>query len=108
MEFIIVIFVLFIMGIAWVVEKIQDATGSKNRSLKHSSYQSNNYSHPASHQNNTLPNGYTRKDYYNHGYTDTDIEFWGLDQAGAPEPKVAGFIIADMMDGDLGDIDFPF
>ena len=58
---------------------------------------------------NTLPNGYKRQDYYNQGYTDTDIEYWGLDQPGAPEPEVAGFVIADMMDGDFdGDIDFLF
>jgi len=109
MEFIIVIFILFIMGIAWVVEKIQDATGSTNRSSKHSSYQSNIYSHSASHQNNTLPNGYSRQDYYDYGYSDFDIEYWGLDQPGAPEPEVAGFVVADMMDGDFdGDIDFLF
>ncbi len=24
-----------------------------------------------------LPNGYTRKDYYDNGFTDFDIEYWG-------------------------------
>ena len=54
-----------------------------------------------------LPNGYTRQDYYDAGFSKSDIEFWGLDKPGAPDPHVAGFEIMDMMDGDYdGEIDF--
>jgi len=54
-----------------------------------------------------LPNGHKRSDYYDLGYTDKDIEFWGLNQPGAPDPHVAGFEILDAMDGDYdGEIDF--
>ena len=31
-----------------------------------------------------LPNGYTRKDYYDYGFTDFDLEYWGMDKPGAP------------------------
>jgi hypothetical protein len=54
-----------------------------------------------------LPNGYTRKDYYDYGFTDFDIEYWGLDRPGAPEPFAAGWVVWDMLDGELdGEIDF--
>jgi hypothetical protein len=54
-----------------------------------------------------LPNGYTRKDYYDNGFTDFDIEYWGMDQPGAPDPPMAGWVIWDMLDGELdGEIDF--
>ena len=54
-----------------------------------------------------LPNGFMREDYYKYGFTDFDIEYWGLDQTGAPEPPMAGWVIWDMADGDLdGEIDF--
>ena len=54
-----------------------------------------------------LPNGYTRKDYYDFGFTDFDIEYWGMDQPGAPEPFAAGWVVWDMLDGELdGEIDF--
>ena len=54
-----------------------------------------------------LPNGYKRREYYQQGYSDFDIEFWGLDQSGAPSPEAAGWVLTDLMDGDLdGEIDF--
>ncbi len=54
-----------------------------------------------------LPNGHKRSDYYDLGYSDSDIEFWGLNQPGAPDPHVAGFEILDAMEGDYdGEIDF--
>ena len=57
--------------------------------------------------NERLPNGYKRKDYYKFGFTDFDIEHWGLDQAHAPEPSMAGWVIWDALDGELdGEIDF--
>ncbi|MBN1813113.1 MAG: hypothetical protein JXA14_14850 [Anaerolineae bacterium] len=51
-------------------------------------------------------------EYHRYGAADGDIEFWGLDQPGAPPPEVAGWVIGDMMDemdtaGD-GLIDDPF
>ena len=36
-----------------------------------------------------LPNGRKRQEYYDAGLSDTDIEYWGLDQPGAPEPQAA-------------------
>ncbi len=45
-----------------------------------------------------LPNGYQRQDYYAYGINDADIEYWGLDQPGAPEPFAAGIAIADITD----------
>ena len=54
-----------------------------------------------------LPNGYSREDYYAYGFTDIEIELWGLDQIRAPDPFSAGWVIADMFDGELdGEIDF--
>ncbi len=47
-----------------------------------------------------LPNGRTRQEYYDAGISDQEIEFWGLDQPGAPGPQAAGFVIMDMLDGD--------
>ena len=56
--------------------------------------------------NEVLPNGWRRKDYYDYGLTDLDIECWGMDLPGAPEPAISGFVIMDMADGDFdGEID---
>ena len=53
-----------------------------------------------------LPNGYTRGEYYDQGYSDFYIEFWNLNQMGAPSPHAAGWVLTDLMDGDLdGEID---
>lgn len=53
-----------------------------------------------------LPNGYTRDEYHSFGISDFEIEFWGLDQPGAPPPGMAGLVIMDIWDGDLdGNID---
>lgn len=56
-----------------------------------------------------LSNGFMRQDYYDVGFTDTDIELWGLDQPGAPNPDMAGFVISDMQDGKIdGELDLSF
>ena len=53
-----------------------------------------------------LPNGWRRKDYYDYGLTDLDIECWGMDLPGAPEPALSGIVIMDVADGDFnGEID---
>ena len=57
-----------------------------------------------------LPNGHIRQEYYEIGFSDMDIDFWGLDKHGAPSPQVASFVFLDMMaeedgDGD-GELDF--
>ena len=59
-----------------------------------------------------LPSGHRRSEYHRYGATDGDIEFWGLDQPGAPPPEAAGWAVMDLMDemdadGD-GLIDDPF
>ena len=109
MEGFIVLLVLFMLGVAWIVEQIQNAIGNKKRKTKYYSHHSSNNLQSNNQNQKTLPNGYTRQDYYEYGYSDFDIEYWGLDQPSAPSPETSGFIIADMMDGDFdGDIDFPF
>ena len=56
-----------------------------------------------------LPNGHTRQDFHDAGYSDKDIEFWGLDKPGAPDPISAGYIIADLFDGNFdGNFSWPF
>ena len=53
-----------------------------------------------------LPSGYTRREYKEYGATDGDIEYWGFDEPGAPDPKVAGWIawdVADQMDEDAAE-----
>ena len=60
-----------------------------------------------SYEDDLLPNGFSRQDYYGLGFSDSDINFWGLDQPGAPDPNTAGFEIMDFMDGDYdGEIDW--
>jgi hypothetical protein len=59
-----------------------------------------------------LPSGYRRSEYRAYGATDDDIQFWGLDQPGAPPSSAAGWAAWDVMDamdadGD-GFIDDPF
>ena len=57
--------------------------------------------------NQILPNGYRRDEYHSYGISDFEIEFWELDQPGAPAPGISGWVIMDMLDGDLdGNIDF--
>ena len=56
-----------------------------------------------------LPNGYRRSDYYAYGWSDMEIECWGLDTPAAPDPWVAGFVVWDMLDGDIdGEFDTDF
>jgi hypothetical protein len=51
-----------------------------------------------------LPGGYTRGEYKAYGATDGDIEYWGLDQPGAPDPPSAGWVVWEMADEmDRGD-----
>ena len=56
-----------------------------------------------------LPNGHRRQEYYDAGFSDMDIEYWGLDQHGAPNPYAAGFVIMDMLeDNDWDDDGEPY
>jgi hypothetical protein len=108
-EYFIVIFILFIVFIGWIVETIQKATGKSKRNSFQSLNRKPSLFGSTTQEDKKLPNGFTRQDYYDYGYSDFDIEYWGLDQPSAPSPETSGLIIADMMDGDLdGDIDFPF
>ncbi len=45
-----------------------------------------------------LPNGYRRRDYHRLGITDDEIDFWGPDQPGAPEPEASGWVVWDMLE----------
>lgn len=44
-----------------------------------------------------LDSGYSREDYYAMGFSDDEIEGFGLDQPGAPPPEIAPFAIDDLM-----------
>jgi len=56
-----------------------------------------------------LPNGYRRSDYYAYGWSDMEIECWGLDTPAAPDPWAAGWVVWDMLDGDIdGEFDTDF
>jgi len=46
-------------------------------------------------KNEIFPNGYSRQDYYDYGADDTAIDYFGLDQPGAPEPGIAGIVLMD-------------
>lgn len=55
----------------------------------------------------TFPNGYTRVDYYEAGFSEGAIEYFGLDKPVAPGPNAAVWEIGDFMDGDYdGEIDW--
>ncbi|MHA1278604.1 MAG: hypothetical protein ACTSQ8_15530 [Candidatus Helarchaeota archaeon] len=84
-------FLILILIILWIVSIIN----------KNSSHHRTKYFHSVSKNKNTLPNGYSRQDYYAYGYSDFDIEYMGLDQPGAPSPQASGVVIADMLDGDI-------
>jgi hypothetical protein len=47
-----------------------------------------------------LPNGFSRQDYYDHGADDSAIDYFGLDEPGAPEPGIAGIVLMDLFEGD--------
>lgn len=104
MECFVVLFVLFIMFIVWIVETIRNATGKTKSGPIHSLNRKPSRFDSKSQDENSLPNGYTRQDYYDYGYSDFDIEYSGLDQPGAPSPPASGFVIFDMVDGN----NFPF
>ena len=98
MEALVLLFILFIFCFAWFLENVRGNGKSQHTPSHHVTLGPSN---------ERLPNGYTRSDYRNYGMTDFDIEFWGLDQPGAPEPPMAGWMIWDMLDGELdGEIDF--
>ena len=62
--------------------------------------------HNGSNPEEVLPNGWRRRDYHEYGLTDNDLECWGLDLPGAPEPALSGIVLMDMADGDFnGEID---
>jgi hypothetical protein len=52
---------------------------------------------------------YSREDYRRYGATDADIDFWGLDEPGAPPPEAAGWAVweaLEEMEGGPDDMDF--
>lgn len=48
--------------------------------------------------NDLLLSGYRRSEYHRYGVTDEDIEFWGLDQPGAPPPDAVWWAVMDLLD----------
>ena len=96
--------VLSFLGLIIVIWRHQAAYPSKNRQPRRRfHHNSNSYAGLLDQNkgNEILENGYRRQDYYDYGYTDTDIELWGMDEPGAPDPFFGGFAIADMADGKL-------
>jgi hypothetical protein len=60
-------------------------------------------------QSGALEGSHSREDYRRCGATDEDIDFWGLDEPGAPPPEVAGWAVWEVleeMDGGPDDMDF--
>ena len=56
-------------------------------------------------EDDLLLSGYRRSEYHKYGATDEDIDFWGLDQPGAPAPEERRWAVwdqADEMDRDAG------
>ena len=53
---------------------------------------------PENDADDQLPNGHSRNDYHRVGISDGDIEYWGLDQSGAPSPDAAGWVIGEMIE----------
>lgn len=105
--------ILVLAYIAFMVVGFAHYHNRSNRPSKKAGKQSSTRvsSRPApttrSNPNQVLPNGYRRKDYHHYGYSDSDIEFLGLDQPSAPDPFFSGWVVADLADGDLdGEIDF--
>jgi hypothetical protein len=91
MEFVFLLFIIIVGGVVWLI-------------TKSSTTKSDQINFPS---NDLLPNRYSRKDYYNKGFSNSDIELGGLDQPGAPDPHTAGWVMWDMADGNMdGDIDF--
>ena len=83
----------------------QRSTRSYSSSPPEYSSYSNQYFN-GSNPDEVLPNGWRRKDYYEYGLTDNDLEFWGLDLPGPPEPALSGIVLMDLADGDFnGEID---
>ena len=80
--------VIFLVGISFLVGIMVENSGSSN-------------GYRRANPNEILPNGFTRSDYHDYGISDTDIELWGMDQPNAPDPGIAGWVIADMADGNL-------
>jgi hypothetical protein len=98
------VLLLLVAGILiWSIVRLFKMPGEPNhRSLK--GFQGENEDFRPAGQ--ALPYGYRKRDYYRLGFTDSDIEIWGLDQEKAPEPSAAGWVILDLLDGDLdGDIE---
>ena len=92
-----VIFMIGVIGlVAWLISRV-DKSESNSTSYYNSSDSSDKL----------LPNGYTRGDYHERSFSDADIDVWGLDMPGAPDPDSAGWVVMDMADGDFdGEIDF--
>jgi len=77
-----------------------DRTGSvtfRRESLSKVSFGPTSSSYVSS-SSDLLPNGYSRHDYHQYGAIDSDVEFWGLDQPGAPPPHTAGWVAMDLLD----------
>ena len=53
---------------------------------------------PPEQDDDLLPSGYRRSECHRCGATDGEIEFWGLDQPGAPPPEAAGAAVWDLLD----------
>ncbi|MEN6529567.1 MAG: hypothetical protein ABFC97_06905 [Anaerolineaceae bacterium] len=88
--FIGILFVVFC--IAWIIYKLNgDSSGTSG----HRNSQSKS--------SEVFPNGYTRQDYLNKGFTDKDIVTWRLDQNAAPRPDIARKMILDSLDDYLVD-----
>ena len=87
------IFALFMSPVAFyilhvIIESLEEKNDTPSRMISYSSR-----------ANEVLPNGYTRQEYQDYGYSDEDIEYWGFDQPSAPSPSASGYVVNNMLDG---------
>ncbi len=104
------VFFLSLIGLIWTLllyKKQKNPSNRKKRIRKHQKISPSYRKHASRSLEKKLPNGHTRREYHESGFTDADIEIWGLDQPLAPDPDIAPWIIGDMADGNLdGHLDF--
>lgn len=101
---------LALASVVWLINELRPKTGTSSPRAGSSSASRVRYGSgvdwgaPARYgfepdDDELLPNGYTVADYERYGISRDEVEFWGLDQPGAPPPDTAGWVVWDMVDG---------
>lgn len=91
-----IIFIIVPIGFGLFIVLIDALTGGKLfQSSSQSAFKHKDWEDDTDEE---LDSGYTRGEYYEYGLDDIEIEFWGLDQPGAPAPEDAGSMIWEMVE----------